>query len=75
MKNPNPKKITDPTVAITAINKELKGFDKQFEVLTKGFSSVVKSFDTVAKKIDTALESAKRPSRVLQVPVYQYQVM
>jgi len=29
----------------------------------------------VAKKIDTALESAKRPSRVLQVPVYQYQVM
>jgi YgiT-type zinc finger domain-containing protein len=28
----------------------------------------------VAKKIDVALESAQRPSRVLQVPVYQYQV-
>jgi YgiT-type zinc finger domain-containing protein len=29
----------------------------------------------VAKTIDAALESAKRPSRVLQVPVYQYQSM
>jgi YgiT-type zinc finger domain-containing protein len=29
----------------------------------------------VAKKIDVALESAQRPSRVLQVPEYQYQVM
>ncbi len=29
----------------------------------------------VAKTIDAALESAKRPSRVLQVPVYQYQMM
>ncbi len=28
----------------------------------------------VAKKIDTALHSAKRPSRVLQVHVYQYQL-
>jgi YgiT-type zinc finger domain-containing protein len=27
----------------------------------------------VAKTIDVALTSAKRPSRVLQVPVYQYQ--
>ncbi|MDI6770913.1 MAG: YgiT-type zinc finger protein [Anaerolineales bacterium] len=27
----------------------------------------------VAKMIDAALESSKRPSRVLQVPVYQYQ--
>jgi YgiT-type zinc finger domain-containing protein len=26
----------------------------------------------VAKKIDIALQSAKRPSRILQVPVYQY---
>ncbi len=29
----------------------------------------------VAKTIDAALESAKRPTRVLQVPVYQYQMM
>ncbi len=29
----------------------------------------------VAKTIDAALESAKRPTRVLHVPVYQYQVM
>lgn len=29
----------------------------------------------VAKKIDEALKSAKRPSRTLQVPVYQYQMM
>ena len=29
----------------------------------------------VAKKIDAALKSTKRPSRTLQVPVYQYQMM
>lgn len=29
----------------------------------------------VAKTIDVALEVTKRPSRVLQVPVYQYQMM
>ena len=29
----------------------------------------------VAKTIDAALESAQRPSRVLQVPVYLYQMM
>jgi YgiT-type zinc finger domain-containing protein len=29
----------------------------------------------VAKKIDEALTSAKRPSRTLKVPVYQYQAM
>jgi len=29
----------------------------------------------VAKKIDVALKSTKRPSRTLQVPVYQYQMM
>jgi YgiT-type zinc finger domain-containing protein len=28
----------------------------------------------VAKKIDSVLESKIRPSRVLQVPVYQYQM-
>ncbi len=28
----------------------------------------------VAKKIDAALQSKKQPSRVLQVPVYQYQL-
>lgn len=28
----------------------------------------------VAKKIDAALQSAKRPSRTVQVPVYQYQM-
>lgn len=29
----------------------------------------------VAKTIDAALESAKRPSRVLQVPVFQYEMV
>ena len=28
----------------------------------------------VAKKIDAALQSKKRPSRTLKVPVYQYQM-
>ena len=28
----------------------------------------------VARTIDEALESAKRPSRVLQVPVYQFEM-
>ncbi|MFH1909204.1 MAG: YgiT-type zinc finger protein [Chloroflexota bacterium] len=28
----------------------------------------------VAKKIDAALQSAKQPSRTVQVPVYQYQM-
>ncbi len=30
---------------------------------------------TLLKKIDEALKSTKRPSRTLQVPVYQYQMV
>ena len=52
MKKSNQKKITDPTEAITTIDKKLKDFDKQFKALMTGVSSTTKFLDTIAKKLD-----------------------